>query len=430
MTTGRSETRPETPIAHEDLYGEQSFILKQLRSPAMLVQLRARSKSLGMMTPQTSDVFEESTSADLLTSTEPLSVSVSPRSSEENVASRIPAEPSPSYEESSYDRPRLRRLNSSDSLDDPDADNDYLPPLRHPIQPRPEEGSEELPDYSCSVFRSAIVNQKLECVYPGLPAKKREWKKVYLLLFGTVMRMYLIQPDGSISINFSLDRPFREYTLQYAEAGIATDYVKRKYVLRVRAEGQQFLMQCGSEDERDAWVEAIQASASIALALEDRRMPKHVTLPRRRRGRYATSVSRSRPTVERIHSAPVISPTVPPRAVSRTTVGSDDSTSASSHCEAQDDEYIDEATALALCLNAGRVSRTNPRERLLISMLTAQQRRQSEWVIINGTRRKIDPKTEELQDPLPFGVDPVEDEHRARLLKARRRLTARVIKVF
>lgn len=85
--------------------------------------------------------------------------------------------------------------------------------------------------------------------------------------------------------------------------------------------------------------------------------------------------------------------------------------------------------ALAFCLDAGRVHAL-PRERILISMLTARQHRQYGWVIINGVRRKINPKTEELEDAILEGVDPVEDEHRARLVKSRRRISARLFKIF
>jgi hypothetical protein len=390
-----------------------------------------------------------------------MSLPASARSSIDQFSLQYPEIPTPSYEESVASSPRLGHFPSLETLNDGngvsevevvanrdayqehDVENDYPPPPRPPIEHHPEEGNETLPDYTCSVFRSAIVNHKLEYVYPGLPAKKREWIKVYAILFGTVMRMYLIQPDGSLSINFSLDTPYRDYTLQYAEAGIATDYVKKKYVLRVRAEGEQFLMQCSGEEERDAWVEAVQAGSSIALALEDRNMPKYITLPRRRRGRYSTSVSRSRPTVQRtqavrpqsprlqtVHSAPAISTSdIPLRATSCGTTGSEDTAIMNCEGDVSQDAYHDAATALALCLDAGR-SRPPPRERILIAMLTVRQHRQYGWVIINGVRRKIDPYTDELEDVIPEGVDPVEDEHRARLAKSRRRFSTRMLKML
>ena len=451
MTTSRSESRPDTPIAYEDLFREQSFFGKQSQSPTLL-QLRGRSQSLGMMSQQTSDMLESS-SIFSPSPTPPLSLPPSPRSSIDHSMPPTPETLRPSYEESITDRPRLRRFPSSGTLADNDADddqreveNDYLPVPRHPLQRRPEEGNEELPEYSCSVFRSSILNQKIECVYPGLPAKKREWVKVYAVLFGTVMRLYLIQPDGSISINFSLDTPHREYTLQYAEAGIATDYIKKKYVLRVRAEGEQFLMQCANDEERDGWIEAIHAGSSIALALEDRNMPKYVTLPRRRRGRHSTAGSRSRPTVQRtqpvrretttlypVHSALASSSRdfsqSPNRTASSVNAGSEHGSSSACNGEARSDPSLDPATALALCLYVGR-TRPPPRERILIPMLTARQHRQNRWVIINGIKRKINPKTEEVEKLHQDGTDPIEEEHQARLLNSRRSLSTRLLEIF
>jgi hypothetical protein len=446
MTTGRSETRPDSPIAYDDLYREPMLLVRQEASPTMLLQIRARSKSLGMLSQQTSE-STDSASLHSPTFTPPRSLSVSSRSSIEPYEPLFPDIPTPPYDEADGQIYRLRHVPSLESLQDREVENDYLPPPRHPIRPKPEEGQETLPDYSCSVFRSAIVNRKVECVYPGLPAKKREWVKVYCIILGTVLRVYLIQPDGSVPNAISLDHPYRDYTMQYAEAGIASDYVKRKYVLRVRAEGEQFLMQCPNEEERDAWVEAVQAGSSIALALEDRNMPKYVTLPRRRRARYlSSSVSRSRPIIQRpplssnrtvalqtVQSAPTISITaassLPPRAASCIVTAAE--MSASGHCsgEPRQDMYIDSATALALCLDAGR-SRPHARERILISMLTARQHRQNEWVIINGVRRKINPKTSELEDPLPEGADPEEDEHRARLIKSKQSFSSRLFKMF
>ena len=461
LTTDKSETSQESPIPYDEICRDQTLFARQPQSPTALLQRRARSRSLGMMS---TEIFDTGVTP---SSTPPTSVSVSARSSIDVMPS-VPHAPIPSYEESVASSPRLRQFPSLDTLhdiddqadaeadaeandadaevlDETEEENFVLHPSRCPVKRHPDEGREVLPEYSCSVFRSAILHYKLECVYPGLAAKKREWIKVYAVLFGTVMRLYSIHPDGTLSINFSLDRPFRDYTLQYAEAGIATDYLKKRYVLRVRAEGEQFLMQCSSEEDRDNWVETIQSGSSIALALEDRNMPKIITLPRRRRGRYSTSVSRSRPTLQRIQptrpqshlfypiqSAPIISrsdvPYVPQRTRSAASFNSDDSGS-TCNGEARHDPYLDAATALALCLDAGR-SRPPARERILIPMLTARQHRQHGYVIISGLRRKIDPKTNEIEDEILEGIDPVEDEHRGRLLKSRRRLSSRLFNLF
>ena len=50
-------------------------------------------------------------------------------------------------------------------------------------------------------------------------------------------------------------RPLRVYTLQHAESGLASDYLKRKNVIRVRMEGEQFLLQAPSVQAVVEWIE-------------------------------------------------------------------------------------------------------------------------------------------------------------------------------
>ena len=47
----------------------------------------------------------------------------------------------------------------------------------------------------------------------------------------------------------------KEYTMQQAESGLGSDYVKRKHVIRVRLEGEQFLLQAGNVDSVIEWIE-------------------------------------------------------------------------------------------------------------------------------------------------------------------------------
>lgn len=94
--------------------------------------------------------------------------------------------------------------------------------------------------------------------------------------------------------NISAHLPFgggnslvKQYTMQNAESGLAADYIKKKNVVRVRAEGEQFLLQTdGAKDVVD-WIEAFQAATNVSLELDTRPMPKIITLPRRRRRRRA-----------------------------------------------------------------------------------------------------------------------------------------------
>ena len=60
---------------------------------------------------------------------------------------------------------------------------------------------------------------------------------------------------GALASHFQHNQLVKQYTLQNAESGLAADYVKRKNVVRVRSEGEQFLLQ--TDDARDVvdWIE-------------------------------------------------------------------------------------------------------------------------------------------------------------------------------
>ena len=58
----------------------------------------------------------------------------------------------------------------------------------------------------------------------------------------------------------------RQYTLQHAESGLASDYKKRKNVIRVRMEGEQFLLQAKDVAAVIDWIE-VGGRASIFLPL-------------------------------------------------------------------------------------------------------------------------------------------------------------------
>jgi len=88
----------------------------------------------------------------------------------------------------------------------------------------------------------------------------------------------------------------RTYTLQHAECGLGNDYLKRKNVIRVRLEGEQFLLQAADVPSVVEWIEVwrilagtdrrltcgqgFQAGTNIALDLDQRVMPKGPMFPR------------------------------------------------------------------------------------------------------------------------------------------------------
>ncbi|KAJ7739980.1 hypothetical protein DFH07DRAFT_693652, partial [Mycena maculata] len=72
----------------------------------------------------------------------------------------------------------------------------------------------------------------------------------------------------------------RAYTLQNAESGLGNDYLKRKHVIRVRLEGEQFLLQARDVSDVVDWIEGLHSATNIALDLDERVMPKGPLFPR------------------------------------------------------------------------------------------------------------------------------------------------------
>ncbi|KAF8186946.1 hypothetical protein K438DRAFT_1595745 [Mycena galopus ATCC 62051] len=72
----------------------------------------------------------------------------------------------------------------------------------------------------------------------------------------------------------------RAYTLQNAESGLGNDYLKRKHVIRVRLEGEQFLLQARDVGDVVDWIEGLHSATNIALDLDERIMPKGPLFPR------------------------------------------------------------------------------------------------------------------------------------------------------
>lgn len=141
-----------------------------------------------------------------------------------------------------------------------------------PYTPRPSR--ENLPGYTLTVFRSGSLNRKIEFSEPGLRPSKRSWTTVYSTIQGTIFRVYELVFSRNDPYRYRI-RSAKQYTLQYAESGIAVDYKKRPFVLRVRVEGEQFLLQCRSASDRNAWLEAFQAAADISLDIDVRETQKH-----------------------------------------------------------------------------------------------------------------------------------------------------------
>lgn len=156
---------------------------------------------------------------------------------------------------SSTGRPRSQRLSvdgyyynqlidssrrQSDASDHPPSyDAATQPQLHFKVQPRENEGKEQLPKYSCSIMIRAVFAKKMELESAVHRAQDRKWSRVFVDLQGTALRIYKTKSVGifskaQLAANLTPDLPpylkpgmlLRTYSLQYADVGVAADYIK------------------------------------------------------------------------------------------------------------------------------------------------------------------------------------------------------------
>lgn len=101
-------------------------------------------------------------------------------------------------------------------------------------------------------------------------------RKLWLHIYGTQLRIYRFEPRKH-------EKPWTTVTMQHADAGAAADYTKRKHVIRLRTLGPQLLLRANDHSHLVSWVEQLQSSTNISLSLDERPMPRFITLPRRQR---------------------------------------------------------------------------------------------------------------------------------------------------
>ena len=157
----------------------------------------------------------------------------------------------------------------------------------------------------------------LESDSPFMLPPMAEWREVYVILAGTQLSIHKTKTGGMFGDKRVLapGKLLRKYTLQQAEIGLAADvshsvlvpltrmaslipsmarrrayekdphlfHVEQQYTLRMRAELDQFILSCPSEEQIFSWVDSVCASIDIAPPLDDRAVPRQCTMPRRRR---------------------------------------------------------------------------------------------------------------------------------------------------
>ncbi|RFU75182.1 ph domain-containing [Trichoderma arundinaceum] len=186
----------------------------------------------------------------------------------------------------------LRMAKLSDALDEEgDSSPEYT-----------AGGPEELPSYSSSIAIEGVFHKKHEIENTTKRAEDRQWHTSFVVLNGTALSIYNTKKDwgwGKARDGPSIcpDNPpwirkaklEKTYSLLHADAGIAADYKKRRYVIRVRAETDQFLLSCIELSTFIKWLECLFAAIDVAAPIDDRDFPRDMSIPRIQRIRWFRS---------------------------------------------------------------------------------------------------------------------------------------------
>ncbi|KAL2181397.1 uncharacterized protein P884DRAFT_188980 [Thermothelomyces heterothallicus CBS 202.75] len=161
---------------------------------------------------------------------------------------------------------------------------------------------EVLPPYSCDINLEGVFMRKMEIEETTKRAEYRDWRMVYVELRGTALNIYSVKkergwwPSSSKhdGPDISPDQPpwvkkstlERAYSLLHADAGIAADYRKRRYVIRMRVETDQFLLSCVELGTFVTWLDGIFAAINVSPPIDERDFPRDFSVPRIQRIRW------------------------------------------------------------------------------------------------------------------------------------------------
>ncbi|KAL2137167.1 hypothetical protein VTI74DRAFT_7714 [Chaetomium olivicolor] len=159
-----------------------------------------------------------------------------------------------------------------------------------------------LPGYSCDIHLEGVFMRKMEIEETTKRAEYRDWRMVYVELRGTALNIYNVKKERGWwssttkheGPDISPDSPpwvkksslERSYSLLHADAGIAADYRKRRYVIRMRVETDQFLLSCVELGTFVKWLDGIFAAISISPPIDERDFPRDFSIPRIQRIRW------------------------------------------------------------------------------------------------------------------------------------------------
>ncbi|KAG6058577.1 hypothetical protein E4U17_007882 [Claviceps sp. LM77 group G4] len=161
---------------------------------------------------------------------------------------------------------------------------------------------EPLPDYESSVHLEGVFSKKHEIENTTKRAANRQWDTVFVSLNGTALNVYSVKkgrcwgrnkddtticPDNPSGVRKA--KLQKRYSLLHADAGIAADYSKRRYVIRIRAETDQFLLACIELTTFVRWLECLFSAIDVAAPIDDREFPRDMSIPRVQRIRWIQS---------------------------------------------------------------------------------------------------------------------------------------------
>lgn len=205
--------------------------------------------------------------------------------------------------------------------------------IRFPVYETAE--TYELPSYSPAVDEITVVSLKQEWLNPYEPPASRAWMNFIMEINSTQLNFYHIHESLTKGIknyyggpthlfsDFKRDKSprflsslhargtyqfnrsdqewlkrrikskrsqylsneyiFKSFSLQFARFGIPTDYTKKTFVLRLRCELQQFLVNFAHVDDMIDWSVHLSTGIGVSLDLNYRELPNYRTVPRRRR---------------------------------------------------------------------------------------------------------------------------------------------------
>ncbi|KAL2258123.1 hypothetical protein VTK26DRAFT_8691 [Humicola hyalothermophila] len=158
-----------------------------------------------------------------------------------------------------------------------------------------------LPQYSCDVHLEGVFMRKMEIEETTKRAEYRDWRMVYVELRGTALNIHSVKKERAWWPSSKHDGPDispdnppwikkssleRSYSLIHADAGIAADYRKRRYVIRLRVETDQFLLSCVELGTFVKWLDGIFAAIHVSPPIDERDFPRDFSVPRIQRIRW------------------------------------------------------------------------------------------------------------------------------------------------